>query len=80
MSDERMRGRADNLKGRIKEAWGTLTGHKDVEARGFAERAEGAAREKLADARESYEGARETRKAEDEEDILIERREDEKPV
>jgi uncharacterized protein YjbJ (UPF0337 family) len=48
---DEIEGRKDNIKGRIKEATGTLTGDRDLESEGANERAGGAAREGLARAR-----------------------------
>jgi uncharacterized protein YjbJ (UPF0337 family) len=42
-------GKGENIKGRVKEAFGSLTGNKRTEAEGAAERVEGAAREKTAE-------------------------------
>jgi uncharacterized protein YjbJ (UPF0337 family) len=42
-----IKGKMDNLKGRVKEAFGTLSGDKESEAKGAAERASGAAEEKV---------------------------------
>jgi uncharacterized protein YjbJ (UPF0337 family) len=44
-----IKGKVDNLKGRMKEAFGTLSGNKESEAKGAAERASGAAEEKVAE-------------------------------
>ncbi len=44
-NDDELRGKAKNLKGRVKEAAGALTGNKKVEAEGAAERIGGAAEE-----------------------------------
>jgi uncharacterized protein YjbJ (UPF0337 family) len=45
-----IKGKMDNLKGRVKEAIGSLSGNKETEAKGAAERASGAAEEKLGEA------------------------------
>jgi uncharacterized protein YjbJ (UPF0337 family) len=42
-----IKGKMDNLKGRVKEAFGAVTGDKESEAKGAAERASGAAQEKV---------------------------------
>jgi uncharacterized protein YjbJ (UPF0337 family) len=47
MNNDELKGKAENLKGRVKEAGGALTGNKKTEAEGMAERAKGAAREKI---------------------------------
>jgi uncharacterized protein YjbJ (UPF0337 family) len=44
-----IKGKMDNLKGRMKEAFGTLSGNKESEVKGAAERASGAAQEKIAE-------------------------------
>ncbi|HEY6146858.1 MAG TPA: CsbD family protein [Thermoanaerobaculia bacterium] len=48
---DEVEGRAENLKGRIKEAAGTLTGNPDLENEGASERAGGALKEGIARAR-----------------------------
>ncbi|HET6282751.1 MAG TPA: CsbD family protein [Polyangia bacterium] len=47
MNKDELKGKAENLKGRAKEAGGALTGNKQTEAEGMAERAKGAVREKV---------------------------------
>ena len=47
MNKDELKGKAENLKGRAKEAAGALTGNKQTEAEGMAERAKGAVREKI---------------------------------
>ncbi len=42
-----IKDKVDNLKGRVKEAIGALSGNKELEAKGAAERAAGAAHGKL---------------------------------
>jgi uncharacterized protein YjbJ (UPF0337 family) len=49
--DDQVKGKAENLKGRIKQAFGAMTGNKGKEAEGVGERVEGAVREKLGDAK-----------------------------
>jgi uncharacterized protein YjbJ (UPF0337 family) len=46
-NEDEVKGKAENLKGRIKEAAGTVTGNKKLEAEGAADRVKGAAREKV---------------------------------
>jgi uncharacterized protein YjbJ (UPF0337 family) len=46
-NEDQIKGKAENLKGRAKEAIGSLTGDKELQAEGAAERAKGAAREKI---------------------------------
>ena len=48
MNRDEIRGKVENLKGRMKEAFGTLTGHKRKEAEGMSERIRGEADEKIA--------------------------------
>ena len=45
MNRDERRGRARNLKGRVKEAWGTVTGNKRTESEGAVDRAGGAIQE-----------------------------------
>jgi uncharacterized protein YjbJ (UPF0337 family) len=56
-----IKGKVDNIKGRVKEAIGALGGNKESEAKGAAERASGAAQEKVGEVE------RKIRKATDEE-------------
>jgi uncharacterized protein YjbJ (UPF0337 family) len=51
MSNDDIKGKAENLKGRAKQAAGTLTGNEKLEAEGMVERAKGAAREKVGEAK-----------------------------
>ena len=50
-----MNGKADQMKGQVKEAAGTLTGNDDLEAEGKADRRAGDAKEKLARAKDKIE-------------------------
>ena len=45
MNDDEIKGKATNIKGRVKEAAGTVTGNKDLESEGAADRAKGAVQE-----------------------------------
>ena len=45
MNRDEIKGKARNLRGRIKEALGSLTGSKRTQAEGMADRASGAAQE-----------------------------------
>ena len=47
-----MTGKTDQVKGQVKEAVGGLTGDKDLESEGKADRRAGEAKEKLADAKD----------------------------
>lgn len=51
MNRDEFEGKKENLKGRIKEAAGTLSGDKDLENEGANERAGGALQEGLGQAR-----------------------------
>ena len=44
-----LKGRVENIKGRVKEAIGSISGNKHTQAEGTAERAAGAANEKVGD-------------------------------
>jgi uncharacterized protein YjbJ (UPF0337 family) len=46
-NEDEVKGKFENLKGRVKEAIGTVTGDKKLEAEGAVERVGGAAREKV---------------------------------
>lgn len=47
MNNDELKGKAENLKGRAKEAAGTVTGNKRLEGEGLVDRAKGAVREKI---------------------------------
>jgi uncharacterized protein YjbJ (UPF0337 family) len=47
MNQNELQGKTENVKGRVKEAVGALTGNKDLESEGADERAQGAAREQI---------------------------------
>jgi uncharacterized protein YjbJ (UPF0337 family) len=51
MNKDQIKGKAENIKGRVKEAMGALTGNKQRQADGLIDRVEGAAREKVAEAK-----------------------------
>jgi uncharacterized protein YjbJ (UPF0337 family) len=53
----RMAGKTDQLKGKVKEAVAVLTGDKDLESEGKADRRAGEAKEKLDDAKDKVEEA-----------------------
>jgi uncharacterized protein YjbJ (UPF0337 family) len=44
-----IKGKVDNIKGRVKEAIGALSGNKEAQAEGTVERTAGAANEKAAE-------------------------------
>jgi uncharacterized protein YjbJ (UPF0337 family) len=45
-NEDEVKGKLDNLKGRVKQAAGAVTGDKKLEAEGAVERVKGAAQEK----------------------------------
>jgi uncharacterized protein YjbJ (UPF0337 family) len=47
MNKDELKGKGENLKGRAKQAFGSLTGDKSKEAEGLFERVRGAVRDKL---------------------------------
>jgi uncharacterized protein YjbJ (UPF0337 family) len=51
MNKDQVKGKVENLKGRVKEAAGALTGNKHRQADGLVDRVEGAAREKVGETR-----------------------------
>ena len=51
MNKDELKGKAENLMGRAKEALGALTGDKRKEGEGLFERVRGAVRDKLGKAR-----------------------------
>jgi uncharacterized protein YjbJ (UPF0337 family) len=51
MNKDERDGQAENLKGRIKEAAGVVSGNRDLEKEGADERAQGEARKDLGEAR-----------------------------
>lgn len=70
MSDE-LKGKFDNLKGRAKQAAGTLTGDKKLEAEGAVDRVKGAAEEKIGEAKSKVKEVKEeAARDEDDEDDL----------
>lgn len=52
-----MSDKSDQAKGRVKEAAGVLTGNKDLESEGKADRRKGEVEEQIDHAKESVEGA-----------------------
>lgn len=51
MSQEETRGKAEQIKGRVKEAVGIVTGNRELEQQGAQQRAAGAVREGVGSAR-----------------------------
>ena len=49
MNKDQVKGTTDNIKGRVKEAAGALTGDKKTQAEGMAERVKGAVQKKVGD-------------------------------
>jgi uncharacterized protein YjbJ (UPF0337 family) len=47
VNKDEVKGKAENLKGRAKQAVGAATGNKDLEAKGSSERVAGATLEKV---------------------------------
>ncbi len=71
MNMDQIKGKIDNLKGRVKEALGTASGDKRTEAEGLAERVKGAVQKKVGDAKEAvshHDGERESMHSRKEED------------
>lgn len=52
MNKDQVKGKVENIKGRAKEAAGSLTGNKERQAEGTVERIKGAVREKVGQAKE----------------------------
>lgn len=50
MTDQKKQGKADEGKGRVKEAAGSLSGDKDLKNEGKSDQAGGKAKQKVADA------------------------------
>ena len=70
MSDDEVKGKAENLKGRVKQAAGSLTGDKKLEAEGAFDRAKGAAQEKVGEAKRKLNDAQKESVDEDDEEDL----------
>ncbi len=62
---QQVSGKGQNVKGRVKEAFGAVTGNKQTEAEGVADRIAGAAREKVGEIKRDLKSP--DRKAHDEE-------------
>jgi uncharacterized protein YjbJ (UPF0337 family) len=50
MNQDELEGKLENVKGRVKEAAGTLIGNKRLESEGADERADGVAQERIGEA------------------------------
>jgi uncharacterized protein YjbJ (UPF0337 family) len=57
-----VKGKAENLKGRVKEAAGVVSGNKEHELKGGAERTAGATMEKLGQAKRELKNLHEANK------------------
>jgi uncharacterized protein YjbJ (UPF0337 family) len=62
MNKDELKGKAENLKGRAKDAAGSVSGDKEKQAEGFMDRARGAVREKFGEIKEEIERKREQQK------------------
>jgi uncharacterized protein YjbJ (UPF0337 family) len=60
MNKDELHGKAENLKGRAKEAAGALTGNKQKQAEGLVERVGGAVREEIGKAKGEVKRSAET--------------------
>jgi uncharacterized protein YjbJ (UPF0337 family) len=69
MSDE-LKGKGENLKGRVKQAAGSLSGDKKLEAEGAYDRVKGAAQEKVGEAKRKLNDAQNEATTDDDEDDL----------
>ena len=66
MNKDELEGKAENLKGRVKDAAGALTGNKKTQAEGLADRARGAVKEKVGKAERSVSEERDRDETDDE--------------
>jgi uncharacterized protein YjbJ (UPF0337 family) len=73
MNKDQMKGNLENLKGKVKEAFGSATGDKRAEGEGMLDRAKGAAQEKVGDAKEALARANKNKNKDDAEDIEVEK-------
>lgn len=64
MNKDQVKGKLENLKGRVKEAAGALSGNKHRQADGLIDRVQGAAREKIGEVRNTT--ARKINRSDDE--------------
>jgi uncharacterized protein YjbJ (UPF0337 family) len=78
MNKDELKGKAENLKGRVKEAMGSISGNKEKEGEGLVDRVKGAVREKLGKAKEevSPESPSEDEDVSSREDRSVSREED----
>ena len=75
MNKDELKGKFENLKGRVKEAAGSLTGDKAKEGEGFIDRVKGEAREKLGKGKEEV-SENVTREREDASETVTREREE----
>ena len=61
-----IKGKVDNIKGRVKEAIGALSGNKETQAEGTVERVAGAANEKIGEVERKVGKSHGTEEADDE--------------
>jgi uncharacterized protein YjbJ (UPF0337 family) len=66
MNKDQIKGTADNIKGRVKEAAGALSGDKKTQAAGTAQRVKGALQKKVGDVK--HDVARAVEKAGDDDE------------
>jgi uncharacterized protein YjbJ (UPF0337 family) len=66
MNKDELKGKAENLKGRAKQAAGTMTGNKRTEGEGVIDRLKGGVREKAGQAKD--EASRDVSHPEDEDE------------
>ena len=69
MNKDELKGKLENLKGRAKAAVGAMTGNKQQEAEGHAERFAGAAREKVGEVEDAVDRSTEPSRREADKDI-----------
>ena len=68
MNKDEVAGKGENLKGRAKEAYGSLTGDKRKQAEGLFDRIRGAVREKLGKGKREASKSRDMSYGDDDED------------
>jgi uncharacterized protein YjbJ (UPF0337 family) len=66
MNKDQANGTADNIKGRVKEAAGALTGDKETQAEGTVQRVKGAVQKKVGDVK--HDVARSVEKSDEDEE------------
>jgi uncharacterized protein YjbJ (UPF0337 family) len=58
MNEDELKGKADQFKGRVKEATGVMTGDTEKRGEGLAQQVKGAVREKLGELKRAVERRR----------------------